>query len=85
MQGINENSEAIISIYPNPSDGIFTVSAKDAHIEYGALYNVNGELLQGKAYHENEITIDLGGYATGSYLFHVISEHQTLIFKLQKQ
>mgnify|MGYP000120513409 FL=1 len=85
VQGVNEKSEAIISIYPNPSDGIFTVSAKDAHIEYGALYNVNGELLQGKAYHENEITIDLGGYATGSYLFHVISEHQTLIFKLQKQ
>ena len=85
VQGVNESSEAIISIYPNPSDGIFTVSAKDAVIEYGALYSVNGELLQRKAYHANEITIDLNEYATGSYLLYLTTESQTKIFKLLKQ
>jgi hypothetical protein len=85
VQGVNENSEAIISIYPNPSVGIFTVSAKDAVIEYGALYSVNGELLQRNAYHANEITIDLSEYATGSYLLYLMTESQTKIFKLLKQ
>jgi hypothetical protein len=85
VQGVNENSEAIISIYPNPSDGIFTVSAKDGVIEHGALYSVNGELLQRNAYHANEITIDLSEYATGSYLLYLTTESQTTIFKLLKQ
>jgi hypothetical protein len=84
VQGVNENSEAIISIYPNPSDGIFTVSAKDVVIQHGALYSVNGELLQRKAYHANEITIDLSEYATGSYLLYLTTESQTKIFKLLK-
>jgi hypothetical protein len=85
VQGVNENSEAIISIYPNPSDGIFTVSAKDVVIQHGALYSINGELLQRKAYHANEITIDLNEYATGSYLLYLTTESQTKIFKLLKQ
>ena len=85
VQGVNESSEAIISIYPNPSDGIFTVSAKDVVIQHGALYSVNGELLQRKAYHANEITIDLNEYATGSYLLYLTTESQTKIFKLLKQ
>jgi hypothetical protein len=85
VQGVNENSEAFISIYPNPSDGIFTISAKDMLIEEGYLYNINGELLQRNVYDSPEITLDLNGYATGSYLLYLKTNKQTNIFKLLKQ
>jgi hypothetical protein len=85
VQGVNENSEAIISIYPNPSDGIFTISAKDALIEHVALYSLNGELLQQQGYDSQEISLELSGYATGSYLLYLQTNKQTKIFKLLKQ
>jgi hypothetical protein len=85
VQGMNENSNAIISIYPNPSDGIFTISAKDALIEHVALYSLNGELLQQQGYDSQEISLELSGYATGSYLLYLQTNKQTKIFKLLKQ
>jgi uncharacterized protein YjdB len=85
VQGMNENSNVIISIYPNPSNGIFTISAKDALIEHLALYSLNGELLQHQSYDSQDISLNLNGYATGSYLLYIQTNKQTKIFKLLKQ
>jgi uncharacterized protein YjdB len=85
VQGISEIDSELISVYPNPSSGIFTVASKESIIQEVFLYSINGELIWRNAHNAQEITIDLGAYARGTYMLRVSTNQQVHIFRLIKQ
>jgi hypothetical protein len=85
VQGISEIDSELISVYPNPSSGIFTVASKESIIQEVFLYSINGELIWRNAHNTQEITLDLCAYARGTYMLRVSTNQQAHIFRLIKQ
>jgi hypothetical protein len=85
VQGISEMDSELISVYPNPSTGIFTVASKGSIIQEVFVYSINGELIWKNSYNTDEITVDLNGFARGTYMLHVSTNQQAHIFRLIKQ
>jgi hypothetical protein len=85
VQGISEMDSELISVYPNPSSGIFTVASKGSIIQEVFIYSINGELIWRNAHNTQEIKIDLGAYARGTYMLRVSTNQQAHIFRLIKQ
>lgn len=85
VQGISEMDSELISVYPNPSTGIFTIASKGLIIQEILLYSINGELIWRNAHNTQEINIDLGTYARGTYILRVSTNQQAHIFRLIKQ
>ena len=69
-----------ISIYPNPSSGIFILG----YIQNGELkiYNLQGQLVLQKEIHSVRETLDLSNYPTGMYLVEVTQGKVVQIEKL---
>ena len=85
VQGISEIDSELISVYPNPSTGIFTIASKGSIIQEILLYSINGELIWRNTHNTQEINIDLGTYARGTYILRVSTNQQAHIFRLIKQ
>ncbi len=70
-------------IYPNPSEGVFTLNAKvkpnsDAVVE---IYNSNGKLVYKNKYQQQH-SIDISNCMSGVYMLRVIDNKQITILKL---
>ncbi len=82
-----ENTELIenISIYPNPSTGLFYfINKEEAHVQV-SVYNSNGKLIIHDNIVSNRWVIDLSDQPSGIYILKVFSNNKTLTNKLIKQ
>lgn len=70
-------------VYPNPSNGIFTISSKDKRIEEIMLYDLMGKLIHQSAVNDTEKEIRLKDLPKGVYFLHIHSESQNVIHKLE--
>lgn len=68
----------IVSIYPNPSNGILNVSSHNNNILIWKAYNINGQQVATKETKGNAI-IDLRNLPNGLYLFEVIDPKEMTI------
>jgi len=91
---LNENPETIdpieqkVTIFPNPTNGVFTVdfSTFDKNIDYIQVYNVSGLVIYEKnSDFENMQQIDLSSYPIGIYFVKVLYEEQYYFNKIIKQ
>jgi hypothetical protein len=76
-----------ISIYPNPSNGLYAVSFgnKTGEISY-SITSVDGKLIQtDKIDLASELTVDLRNEPKGVYLLHIFSESSSKKFTLIKE
>ena len=75
---VNNN---LISIFPNPNRGIFTLRINDMSVRTYLvnIYNVNGQKVFENRYNYNEETLNLKHMDNGLYLIEVISKNK--IFK----
>lgn len=71
--GIEELEENAVTIYPNPSNGPFTVSMKDKGNYSLTVLDTKGRVLKQLDF-ENETTIDLSAVSSGSYLIQVSND-----------
>ncbi len=70
--GIEEMSRNSISVFPNPSDGIFHLTGNS--IEEYCVYNVYGQLIERSGdIKSNVVEIDLSGQSAGIYFLKFIS------------
>jgi polyhydroxybutyrate depolymerase len=69
--GINNNTfeKNNISVYPNPSNGIFRVDVKNNLNVIITIVNVLGETVLEKKISDTSVTIDLSNYPTGVYFY----------------
>lgn len=74
--GINENNfEDYFSVYPNPTNGKFSIKNDKLIIKNIEVYNVHGK----KVYFSNKPDIDLSTQTNGIYFVHVFSKEGTEI------
>lgn len=67
-----------ISIYPNPSNGIFKLNTNESSLEY-QLINIQGSILQQGTVNQNQL--DFSNYAKGIYLLQLNSENNNTFIK----
>ena len=77
--GIKEISEANISVFPNPSKGIFNIVGMDHIDSYSiSVYDIYGKHVK---YADNETRIDLTAFENGCYVIHLITDKGLKIVK----
>ena len=80
--GISTVTPGMISIYPNPSQGVFTVSPKNLTNPVKAeVYDARGALVQSRMI-ESLTTIDLSAEGKGIYFIRLSNEEVSLTEKL---
>ena len=77
-------STQLISVYPNPSNGVFNMTNINNKKINIAVYNLLGELLLNKNSEESNSTIDLSNKPNGVYILRVNDGKYTNIQKLVK-
>ena len=77
----NELSDNLISLFPNPSTGIFNLNVATANYSFEVTDLTGKVLLQTEVKGKNA-RIELNSYAKGIYLLKVISEGKTAVRKL---
>lgn len=70
---INENQQTEINIFPNPSNGIFTLNSEIGKGEI-SIYNLLGEIVFQSTINNPASTIDLSNQANGIYFVNVKTE-----------
>lgn len=71
--GISSHVENIHSIYPNPSEGIFTLKLINSEEAQYKLYNLNGSLIESGVFY-NETTIEVATGGKGIFMLEVITQ-----------
>lgn len=89
IEGLLSNQEFSlnnISIYPNPSTGLFTISNADKIIEKLEIYDISGKIILTKNNFsiQNETSFDISNASTGIYFVKITSDNQTSIKKIIK-
>jgi PKD repeat protein len=79
VTGIDTYSQESFSVYPNPSNGLFTVNMNTAAKTIVEVYNVIGEVVFSTQLANNTALVDLSNYSAGVYSMKVISENATIV------
>lgn len=79
---VNPHLEA--TIYPNPTQGRFTVALEDESPADYRVFDLNGRL-QRSGHFEGRTDIDLSNLANGVYILHVLQDQQSSYAKIIKQ
>lgn len=69
--GIDEQDASFISIFPNPSNGIFTLKSGNYEVTSISVYNHLGQLVFDQISNENEQEINLTNFSNGVYTIRV--------------
>jgi hypothetical protein len=74
-------------IYPNPSEGIFNITAKNTQIDTIEVYDVLGKQISIKYNTDNasNVELDLSTASTGIYFVKIQSDDQTVTKKITKK
>ena len=71
--GVNDSGQAVVDIYPNPSDGIFNI--KGEGIRKVEVMNALGQIILSKEKENDFLQVDLSNRAAGVYLLRVITDN----------
>ena len=77
----NELSATQISLFPNPSNGIFNLNVATPNYSYEVM-DLTGKVLQQNEVKGKDARIELTSYAKGIYFLKVVSEGKTAVRKL---
>jgi len=80
--GVNEiNLDDLISVYPNPSNGKFTLSSEITKGEI-SIYNISGEKVYSSTVNRKQETVNLSSQPNGIYFLTIKTEQGTANKKL---
>ena len=79
---VNDISNTDINIYPNPSNGIFTLQSGANKINSFEVYDMSGKMILSKNTNSDKTTIDLSNQAHGLYFIKMFAEDNIFNAKL---
>lgn len=74
-----------ITVYPNPSNGVFIVDAMDLYINSIDVIDLNGKLILTKTINDTKATLDIQNFANGTYFIKINSTNGIQNLKINKQ
>ena len=80
----NFETDASISIYPNPTIGNVNIKCNN-NIKSVQLYDVQGRLLQTNLVNENQTLLDISNHSSGVYFLKIVSDKGIGVHKIVKK
>lgn len=81
-KGDAENSSSSIDVYPNPTDGMVTISSTNTAIDQVQVMDMNGKVLVDNTYKNvKSAHVSLSKYAAGTYLIRVNGNNSKVVVK----
>lgn len=77
--GINEENKDAISVYPNPSNGLFTINMNTTSKSIIEVYNVIGEVVYTSQVTGTTATVDLSSLEAGVYSLKVTANNTNVV------
>lgn len=77
-----------VTVYPNPSNGIFNIALGNIEPSAIAVYDVTGKIIWSKAALQNattETSIDLSNAQTGIYFVKITADNQSIVKRIIKE
>jgi alpha-tubulin suppressor-like RCC1 family protein len=82
VTAINEITEQLsISIFPNPSNGVFLIKNQNGKMENVSIFNFLGENIYSAQTHSDKIEINLSKEAKGIYFLQILDETKKVLNK----
>lgn len=81
--GVENNNTIDFAFYPNPTKDVININAK-SNIDEVMVYNIEGRLLYSKKVNAVDTTVNISGFAAGTYFFKLKSEDKEANFKVLK-
>ncbi len=72
--GINAYELNNVVVYPNPTTGLVQIKNEEWRMENVEVYDAYGKLLNRTSVNDHTASLDLGGYATGTYFVRITTE-----------
>jgi hypothetical protein len=83
--GIEENVSDFVTIYPNPTNGVFTVNVSNIQATSISVFNTLGEEIYQAKCNGNKTVVDLKNAANGVYFIQVVTDAGILNQRIVKQ
>lgn len=80
--GINELTSNTFNIYPNPTNGLFTINCNNSKSYNIQIFDVLGNIVYQNPNNNNKTTIDLRTQTKGVYLVSVITENKRMVKRI---
>lgn len=78
---VKEQTESHMMVYPNPSNGLFTIVSEGTATVSLEVYNLTGGLVASSVFTQNT-RLDLSKYSKGVYFLHLSADGKTQVTKL---
>ena len=84
--GINETANHVVSIYPNPTNGMVNINlgSNNSTVNY-SITSIEGKVIETGKTSTNNITVDLSNESKGVYFVKINTENTSTVYKLIKQ
>lgn len=83
---VDPESEYQISVYPNPSSGIFTIQTTDLEIAFSiTVRDLSGKIIHSESMAKNKTQLDLSNYSSGIYFVTIATNSNQQTVKLIKR
>ena len=80
----NDNQIQSLMVYPNPANAQVTIESPVSTLERISVYSITGVLLLEKAVSANQVTIDVSGFATGTYFVKATTKNASSVIQVLK-
>lgn len=77
----NIQTDEVVHVYPNPSNGLFTISSAINNQEMVEIRSLEGKILQSRTINNKEFVIDLNAYSAGIYFLSIRNDNGIEIIK----
>ena len=72
-QSIGENNVKAIKAYPNPTHGLVRIQTEGQSVVEVQVFDLFGKMLFQQSVSEDDFSVDLSNYSTGTYLLRIVS------------
>ncbi len=80
----SDNQIQSLMVYPNPANAQVTIESPVSTLERISVYSITGVLLLEKEVSANQVTIDVSGFATGTYFVKAITKNASSVIQVLK-
>ena len=80
----NDNQIESLMVYPNPTNALVTIESLVSTLERVSVYSITGVLLLDKEVSANTTTLDVSGFASGTYFVKATSKNASSVIQVLK-
>ncbi len=80
----SDNQIQSLMVYPNPANALVTIESPVSTLERISVYSITGVLLLEKEVSANQATIDVSGFATGTYFVKATTKNASSVIQVLK-